>query len=51
MITHTWTVKDKTCRAMTILHDEDTHVDWLEARADQIKQMGVEHYLATQTGA
>ena len=32
------------------LRDEDAHVDWLEAQLDQIKQMGVEHYLATQTG-
>ena len=32
-----------------ILRDEDAHIDWLETQLDQIKQMGVEHYLATQT--
>ncbi len=31
-----------------ILRDEDAHIDWLEAQADQIKQMGIENYLATQ---
>lgn len=33
-----------------ILRDEDRHVDWLEAQLDQVKQMGIENYLTTQTG-
>ncbi len=33
-----------------ILREEDAHVDWLEAQIDQIKQMGLENYLANQTG-
>jgi bacterioferritin len=32
-----------------IAKDEDAHIDWLESQQDQIKQMGIEHYLATQT--
>ena len=32
-----------------ILQDEDAHVDWLEEQHDQIKQLGLELYLATQT--
>ncbi|HLA83420.1 MAG TPA: bacterioferritin [Thermoguttaceae bacterium] len=32
-----------------ILRDEDAHVDWLEEQNDQIAQMGVGIYLATQT--
>ncbi len=32
-----------------ILKDEDAHVDWLEEQHDQIKQLGIELYLATQT--
>ena len=32
-----------------ILKDEDAHIDWLEEQQDQIKQMGVEVYLSTQT--
>jgi len=32
-----------------ILHDEDTHVDWLEEQRDQIEQMSVGVYLSTQT--
>ena len=31
-----------------ILKDEEQHVDWLEAQLDQIKQAGVENYLAEQ---
>lgn len=33
-----------------ILRDEDAHVDWLEEQQDQVKQMGLELYLSTQTG-
>jgi bacterioferritin len=32
----------------TILHDEEDHVDWLEAQLDQIQQMGLPNYLAQQ---
>jgi bacterioferritin len=31
-----------------ILGDEEEHLDWIEAQQDQIKQMGVENYLAVQ---
>jgi bacterioferritin len=30
-----------------ILKDEEEHVDWLEAQLEQIRQMGIENYLAT----
>jgi bacterioferritin len=42
---------DTTSRAMleSIAGDEDRHIDWLEEQMDQIKQMGVEVYLSTQT--
>jgi bacterioferritin len=34
-----------------ILVSEEHHVDWLEAQLDQIKQMGIENYLALQVKA
>lgn len=33
-----------------ILKMEEGHVDWAEAQRDQIAQMGLENYLATQLG-
>ena len=32
-----------------ILNMEEVHVDWAEIQLAQIKQMGMEHYLANQT--
>ena len=34
-----------------ILKDEDGHVNEIEEKLDQIKQMGVQHFLAIQAGA
>jgi len=31
-----------------ILKDEEDHLDWLEAQQDQIRQIGVQNYLAEQ---
>jgi len=32
----------------SILRDEEDHIDWIEAQFDQIKQTGIENYLAKQ---
>jgi bacterioferritin len=32
----------------SILVDEENHIDWIEGQLDQIKQMGIENYLAEQ---
>lgn len=32
------------------LHDEEEHLDWLEAQLDQINQMGLQNYLLVQAG-
>jgi len=34
----------------TNLHDEEEHLDWLEAQLDQINQMGLQNYLLGQVG-
>jgi bacterioferritin len=45
-------VKDAPTRNLLeqIARDEDQHIDWLEEQNDQIAQMGLELYLANQTG-
>lgn len=32
----------------SILKDEESHIDWIEAQLDQIKQMGIQVYLSEQ---
>lgn len=34
----------------TLLDDEESHVDWLEAQMHQIKELGYERYLTMQMG-
>jgi bacterioferritin len=33
----------------SILKDEETHIDWIEAQIGQIEQMGIQNYLVEQT--
>ncbi len=35
---------------VTLLKDEESHVDWLEAQVHQIKELGYERYLSLQMG-
>ena len=41
---------DNNTRAMleSILKEEEDHIDWIEAQLDEIKQVGVQNYLAQQ---
>ncbi len=43
-------VRDNNTKVLleSILKEEEDHIDWIEAQLDQIKQMGVENYLAEQ---
>jgi bacterioferritin len=43
-------MKDNTTRELfeSILKEEEDHIDWIEGQLDQIKQMGVQNYLAEQ---
>ena len=34
----------------SILKDEESHIDWIEAQLDQIKHIGLSTYLVEQTG-
>ena len=44
-------VKDSGTRDLliSILKEEEGHIDWIEAQFDQIKQMGPQNYLSEQT--
>jgi bacterioferritin len=34
----------------SILRDEESHIDWLEAQIEQISQVGIQNYLVEQLG-
>ncbi|OGO46799.1 MAG: bacterioferritin [Chloroflexi bacterium RBG_16_64_43] len=34
----------------SVLADEESHIDWVEAQQDQIRQMGLQAYLSEQVG-
>jgi bacterioferritin len=34
----------------SILHDEEDHLDWLEAQLDQVRLLGTQNYLTEQVG-